>query len=170
MQTGNENTPINSQKSWESYYKKFAGCLLQHHRLNIYLHDNPKTVEQLHRLGYTEALYASDHEEFEEFLAPGEYCFTATFDDDDCEIEVPAIEIQHPPAKDYVYWHRSLNFIDHCMEEHVRLYAAKNFGFSLELVHSICMFEGYNFQEEARKCKVNGITTPITIQRMNFLM
>ena len=160
-----QDANMDAVKSWDGYYRKFNGMLLRHHRLNIYLRDNAKTLEQLHKLGYTEALYTDDHEEFEGFLAIGQYCYTTTFEGDEDEIEVDVIEIQHPPAKDYVCFLQSLGFMSTCTEVEIRQYAAQNFGFSSELVHSICMMDGRGFWQEAKKYKDNRITTPIAFSK-----
>ena len=109
-------------------------------------------MQQLHFLGYKQDTYC-DTDLFEDFLECGKYAFTTTVEgDDDEEREVEVIEIQHFPEKSFVKKTEfGLIFIGDCMSKATRIFATNQFGFELDLIHSICMFEGTNCRDDIRQ-------------------
>ena len=138
--------------SWDQYYKKFGNEFYENHRLNIYLYDTENTVEELKHLGYRQALFTNDNKDFEDFLSCGEVALTTTFEGDDDEIEIDVIEIQHPPAKKFTKTSTTgIQFFWDSMDENVKTFTSEWFGLNIKSVHSICMFEGYNFLSDREK-------------------
>ena len=137
---------------WDSYYASFEGSLLLRHRLNVYLKDTEESIHQLSRLGYVESTYAEDNTVFAQYLDYGRYCFTTTFEgEDDAEEEVPVIEIQHqPPRKHISLLSTGLCFMESALDIEIKEFVAENFGFSVDVVHSVCMFEGDGHYFEAK--------------------
>ena len=137
--------------SWEKYYKEFDNEFHENHRLNIYLYDNENTVEELERLGYKQALFSKDNKYFEDFLDCGEFALTTTFEGEDDENEIDVIEIQHSPAKKFTTKSETgLQFIWGYMDDQVKTFTSEWFGFNINSVHSICIFEGYDFLSDSR--------------------
>lgn len=137
--------------SWDNYYKEFGNEFNENHRLNIYLYENKNTVEELERLGYKQAFFTKDNKYFEDFLDCGEFALTTSFEGEDDEIEINVIEIQHPPAKKFTTRSETgLQFIWDSMDEQVKTFTSKWFGFNINSVHSICMFEGYDFLSDSQ--------------------
>lgn len=138
--------------SWDAYYTRFKNELLLFHRLNIYLLDREEVLRELSDLGYKESSFSNTDKEFESYLDCGRFTFTSTFEgEEENESMIDVIEVQHSPIESMVSpGDTGLSFmIDH-PEEEVRSFISRNFGFSQGWVHSVCMFEGYHFNQELK--------------------
>jgi hypothetical protein len=139
-------------KSWDAYYEGFKGKLALNHRLNIYLKESDQVIKEIERLGYGLSTYEENNPSFELYLPCGTYCFTTTFEcDDEEEIEVDVIEIQHTPVLgSLALTPVGLVFMEETCDEEISELAAEWFGLSASSIHSICMFEGYRFTDDQK--------------------